>query len=276
MDRIQQMQIFQRVAELGSFVRTAEQLGLPKTSVSEAIQQLETQLNVRLLNRTTRRVELTQDGQNYYQRCVELLADFDELQQLFQQQPEQLKGVLRIDMPTGLAREAVIPALPGFLAQHPQLHIQLSSSSLIARPLSQFRQVNCVSPSYLDKFGLPETLDDLSSHNLVFYSQQLAGKPDGFEYQQDGKTKFWPMSGAVTVNNAEAYTAACLAGLGIIQVPEVGVRQLVQQGRLVKVLPQYQPAAMPVSVLYAHRRQLSRRLKVFIDWLQAVVNSDYN
>lgn len=84
------------------------------------------------------------------------------------------------------------------------------------------------------------------------------------------------MSGAVTVNNAEAYTAACLAGLGIIQVPEVGVRQLVQQGRLVKVLPQYQPAAMPVSVLYAHRRQLSRRLKVFIDWLQAVVNSDYN
>ncbi len=276
MDRIQQMQIFQRVAELGSFVRTAEQLGLPKTSVSEAIQQLETQLNVRLLNRTTRRVELTQDGQNYYQRCVELLADFDELHQLFQQQPEQLKGVLRIDMPTGLAREAVIPALPGFLAQHPQLHIQLSSSSLIARPLSQFRQVNCVSPSYLDKFGLPETLDDLSSHNLVFYSQQLAGKPDGFEYQQDGKTKFWPMSGAVTVNNAEAYTAACLAGLGIIQVPEVGVRQLVQQGRLVKVLPQYQPAAMPVSVLYAHRRQLSRRLKVFIDWLQAVVNSDYN
>ncbi len=171
MDRIQQMQIFQRVAELGSFVRTAEQLGLPKTSVSEAIQQLETQLNVRLLNRTTRRVELTQDGQNYYQRCVELLADFDELHQLFQQQPEQLKGVLRIDMPTGLAREAVIPALPGFLAQHPQLHIQLSSSSLIARPLSQFRQVNCVSPSYLDKFGLPETLDDLSSHNLVFYSQ---------------------------------------------------------------------------------------------------------
>lgn len=299
MDRIQQMQIFQRVAELGSFVRTAEQLGLPKTSVSDAVQQLETQLNVRLLNRTTRRVELTQDGQNYYQRCVELLADFDELQQLFQQQPEQLKGVLRIDMPTGLAREAVIPALPGFLAQHPQFHIQLSStdrrvdliaegfdavirvgqlssSSLIARPLSQFRQVNCVSPSYLDKFGLPETLDDLSSHNLVFYSQQLAGKPDGFEYQQDGKTKFWPMSGAVTVNNAEAYTAACLAGLGIIQVPEVGVRQLVQQGRLVKVLPQYQPAAMPVSVLYAHRRQLSRRLKVFIDWLQAVVNSDYN
>jgi DNA-binding transcriptional LysR family regulator len=299
MDRIQQMQIFQRVAELGSFIRTAEQLGLPKTSVSEAVQQLEAQLNIRLLNRTTRKVELTQDGVSYYQRCVELLADFDELQQLFLQQPEQLKGVLRIDMPTGLAREAVIPALPGFLALHPQLHIQLSStdrrvdliaegfdavirvgqlssSSLIARPLSQLKLVNCVSPSYLEKFGVPTKLEDLQNHHLVFYSQQLSGKPDGFEYLQEGKTKFWPMQGAITVNNAEAYTAACLAGLGIIQVPEVGVRQLVQQGRLVTVLPEYQPAAMPVSVLYAHRRQLSRRLKVFIDWLQELVNSGYN
>lgn len=299
MDRIQQMQVFQRVAELGSFVRSAEQLGLPKTCVSEAVQQLEARLNVRLLNRTTRRVELTQDGQNYYQRCVELLADFDELQQLFQQQPQQLSGVLRIDMPVNLSRELVIPALPDFLAQHPQLQIQLSStdrrvdliaegfdavvrvgqltsSSLIARPLSQLTLVNCVSPAYLAKFGSPKTLDDLKGHSLVFYSQQLAGKPDGFEYLQDGKTKFWPMTGAVTVNNAEAYTAACLAGLGIIQVPDVGVRNLVQQGRLVKVLPQYQPAAMPVSVLYAHRRQLSRRLKVFIDWLQELVNSGYN
>jgi len=299
MDRIQQMQIFQRVAQLGSFIRTAEQLGLPKTSVSEAVQQLETQLNVRLLNRTTRRVELTQDGNNYYQRCVELLADFDDLQQLFQQQPEQLKGVLRIDMPTNLAREAVIPALPEFLAQHPQLHIQLSStdrrvdliaegfdavirigqltsSSLIARPLALLPQVNCVSPAYLQKFGMPETLDDLNSHNLVFYSQQLAGKPDGFEYRQDGKIRFLPMSGAITVNNAEAYTAACLAGLGIIQLPEVAVRQLVLQGKLVQVLPEYQAAAMPISVLYAHRRQLSRRLKVFIDWLQGLINSGYN
>ncbi|MDF3125070.1 LysR family transcriptional regulator [Rheinheimera sp. 1928-s] len=299
MDRIQQMQIFQRVAELGSFIRSAEQLGLPKTSVSEAVQQLETQLNVRLLNRTTRRVELTQDGMSYYQRCVELLADFDDLQQLFQQQPEQLKGVLRIDMPTNLAKEAVIPALPQFLAQHPQLHIQLSStdrrvdliaegfdavirigqlssSSLIARPLAVLAQVNCVSPAYLEKFGLPETLDDLNSHNLVFYSQQLAGKPDGFEYIQDGKTRFWPMSGAITVNNAEAYTAACLAGLGIVQLPEVAVRHLIKQGKLVQVLPEYQPAAMPISVLYAHRRQLSRRLKVFIDWLQGLINSGYN
>ncbi|MBU1620404.1 MAG: LysR family transcriptional regulator [Gammaproteobacteria bacterium] len=299
MDRIQQMQIFQRVAQLGSFIRTAEQLGLPKTSVSEAVQQLETQLNVRLLNRTTRRVELTQDGMACYQRCVELLADFDDLQQLFQQQPELLKGVLRIDMPTNLAREAVIPALPQFLAQHPQLHIQListdrkvdliaegfdavirigqlNSSSLIARPLALLPQVNCVSPAYLQKFGKPETLDDLNSHNLVFYSQQLAGKPDGFEYRQDGKTRFWPMSGAITVNNAEAYTAACLAGLGIIQLPEVAVRQLVLQGKLVQVLPEYQPAAMPISVLYAHRRQLSRRLKVFIDWLQGLINSGYN
>jgi DNA-binding transcriptional LysR family regulator len=153
---------------------------------------------------------------------------------------------------------------------------QLSSSSLIARPLSQLKLLNCVSPAYLDKYGVPATLDDLNSHSLVFYSQQLSGKPDGFEYLQDGKTKFWPMKGAITVNNAEAYTAACLAGLGIIQVPEVGVRQLVQQGRLVTLLPDYQPAAIPVSVLYAHRRQLSRRLKVFIDWLQGLVNSGYN
>lgn len=290
MDRILQMQIFQRVAELGSFSLAAEQLGLPKTSVSEAVQQLEQSLGSRLLHRTTRRVELSHEGQLYLRRCSELVAEFDELQHLFKADDQQLSGVLRIDMPTGLAKNLVLPRLPDFLQQHPQLHLQLSStdrrvdliaegfdaivrvgelkdSSLIARPLGQMPQINCVSPAYIQRFGKPERLDDLSQHQLVNYSQQLSGQAAEFEYLQGSGVQRIRMQSQITVNNAEAYSAACLAGLGIIQVPESGARAHLQSGAMVQVLTDFNAPAMPVNLLYAHRKLVSRNLRVFSDWL---------
>ena len=294
MNDLEAMRIFARVAELGSFTRAAEDLGLPKASVSTAVQRLETRLGTRLLHRTTRRVEMTQDGQVFYGRGRELLADMDELQSMFRRSAESLRGRLRVDMPTGTARNFIIPRLPEFLDAHPHLEIELSStdrrvdpvregfdcvlrvgalgdSSLIARPLGAHRIVNCASPDYLQRHGVPQTLDDLAGHRLIHYVTTFGAKPDGFEYFDGERYRILPMSGTLTVNNAESYEAACLAGLGIIQAPFLGMRPLLEQGRLVEVLAQWPAEPMPVSLLYAQRRNLPRRVQVFMNWVAEVL-----
>lgn len=282
--------IFLRVAELGGFTRAADSLGLPKASVSNAVQRLEASLGTRLLHRTTRKVQLTQDGQLFYDRSRDLLAELDELESLFQHEGPRIGGRLRVDMPNGLARNLVVPRLPEFLAAYPRLEIELSSTDrrvdlieegfdcvvrvgslhdarLVARPLGRLRLVNCASPDYLARFGTPRRLDDLAGHRLVHYVQALGSRPGGWEYVEDGEEREIPLGGVVTVNNADAYQAACLAGLGIIQTPEIGVRELLAAGRLVEVLPRYQAAPMPVTLLYAERRHLSKRVRLFMDWL---------
>ncbi len=239
MNRLDAMQTFVRVAELGSFTRAAEGLDLPKASVSTAVQQLEAALGTRLLHRTTRRVELTQDGRAFYERAKDLLDDMDELQALFQRGAQALRGRLRVDMPSGVARNFILPRLPQFLEAHPQLELELSStdrrvdlvregfdcvlrvgtlgdSSLIARPLGAFRIANVASPAYLRRHGVPQTLEDLAGHRLIHYVPTLGARPDGFEVREGQGHRSLPMAGALTVNNAEAYQGACLAGLGII------------------------------------------------------------
>lgn len=294
MNPLETMQTFLRVAELSSFTRAAADRDLPKASVSAAVRDLETALGTRLLHRTTRKVELTQDGRAFYERCRDLVADLDELQSMFQKNAGSLRGRLRVDMPTGTARNLVVPQLPEFLAKHPQLELELSStdrrvdvvregfdcvlrvgalsdSSLIARPLGFFRVINCASPAYLERFGEPRTLDDLAGHRLIHYVPTLGGRPDCFEYH-DGETyRELPLPGALTVNNAEAYEAACLAGLGLIQVPAVGTQHHLKSGALVEVLPQLRAAPMPVSLVYANRRNLPQRVQAFMEWIAQVL-----
>ncbi|MDY0745618.1 LysR family transcriptional regulator [Paucibacter sp. R3-3] len=291
MSLITQIQTFHRVAELASFTQAATSLGLPKAAASTAVQALEAHLGTRLLHRTTRKVQLTQDGQAFYERSKDLLDDIDELTTMFQQQGG-LAGRVRVDMTTGLARNAVLPRLPELLAEHPLLELEVSSTerrvdlvregfdcvvragpvgdaSLIARPLAQMRMANCASPAYLKRHGVPKALGDLSSHLLVHYAGTLGARPVGFE-REDGPAI--AMTGAVTVNNADAYQAACLAGLGLIQVPVAGVAELLAQGQLVEVLPQHPAPAMPLNLVYANRRNLSRRVRVVMDWLAAVIS----
>lgn len=283
------IQVFLRVAELGSFTRAADSLGLPKASVSTAVQRLEATLGTRLLHRTTRRVRLTQDGAVFYERGKQVLEEMDELQALFSEEAG-IAGRLRVDMPSGLARNIVIPRLPEFLERHPGLELELSStdrrvdlvqegfdcvlrvgalpdSSVIARGLGRFRIVNCASPAYLARFGTPQALEELARHRLVHYVQALGSRPDGWEYVDGDGVREFAVGGVVTVNNADAYQAACLAGLGMIQVPEVGVRQLLAAGALVEVLPQYQAEPMPVSLLYANRRHVPKRVQLFMNWM---------
>ncbi|QPF72399.1 LysR family transcriptional regulator [Roseateles sp. DAIF2] len=289
------MRVFVRVAELASFTQAAEGLGLPKASVSGAVQRLEAQLGTRLLHRTTRRVQLTQDGQAFYERCKDLLADLEELQQLFLPTPAALTGRLRVDLPVGAARLLVLPRLPEFMAAHPKLEIELSctdrrvdlvregfdcvlrvgqlgDSSLVARPLGRLRQLNLASAAYLRAHGVPRSLEDLAGHRLIHYAAVLGARSPGFEYLDEaGRPQSLPMAGSLTVNNSEAYEAACLAGAGLAQVPVPGLSPLVEQGLLVEVLPQYQAPPMPVSLVYAHRRQLPQRVQVFMNWLTEVL-----
>jgi DNA-binding transcriptional LysR family regulator len=297
MDRLNAMLAFVRVAELASFTRAAESLGQPKASISLQVQQLENQLGARLLHRTTRRVQLTQDGQACYERCKDLLADADEIAAMFQLDAGQLRGRLRVDMGQALARDLVLPHLPAFLAEHPHLELELSctdhkvdliregfdcvvrigslvDAALIARPLGLMEQINCASPDYLERFGTPRSLAELAAHRLVHYVPTLGMKPIGWEFVEQGETRFLEMPGALTVNSTDAYTQACLAGLGIIQVPLAGIRGHLAAGRLVEILPEYRAAPMPVSLLYPHRRNLSKRVQVFMDWLSRLVR-DY-
>jgi DNA-binding transcriptional LysR family regulator len=297
MNLLEHMRIFSRVAELTSFTQAADHLGLPRATVSTAVQQLENLLGARLLHRTTRRVLLTQDGQAFYERCNDALADMDELQTMFQQKnANALKGRVRIDMSTIMARNAVLPRLPELLQAHPLLEVELSSTErrvdliregfdcvlragraepgLIAKPLCNLRMVNAASPAYVARFGRPQTLADLAQHRLVHYVAVLGAKSGGFEYLQGEVDKSLAMPGPLSVNNAEAYQAAAVAGLGLIQAPYVGLRDLLASGQLLTLLPAFEARPMPLSLVYASRRNQSTRVRVVMDWLSAVV-TDY-
>jgi DNA-binding transcriptional LysR family regulator len=293
-NKLDLLRTFVRVAEVGSFTQAASDLGLQKASVSEHVRSLEELLGTRLLHRTTRKVQATHDGAALLERSKDLLADMDDLEGMFRQVGADLNGRLRVDMPTSIARSIVMPRLGEFLAQYPNIHIEVSSTdrivdviregfdcvlrvgsnidgALIARRIGSLDMVNCASTSYLEKYGVPQTLEDLSSHYLVHYSPVLGVRSSGFEYAVDGRNMSLPMQGFVTVNNVDAYEAAYLGGLGIAQVPCAGLQDHLETGRLALVLPQYVPTPMPFSLLYAHRRHLPNRVRVYMEWLTKVL-----
>lgn len=294
MNQLDAMQIFIRVAERASFTRAADSLGIPKASASTAVQKLEASLGARLLHRTTRKVQLTQDGQAFYERCKDLLTDIDELQSMFQHGEQSLRGRLRVDMSSGIARHFVVPRLPEFMQAHPLVELELSStdrlvdvvregfdcvlrvgtladSNLIARPLGSFRVINCASPDYLKRHGTPVTMEDLSRHQLIHYMSTLGARSPGWEYPLGNGYASLPMAGAITVNGSDAYTEACVAGLGLIQAPAAGLQPLLAAGKLVEVMPDCRAEPMPVSLIYANRRNLPRRVQVFMTWLALVL-----
>jgi DNA-binding transcriptional LysR family regulator len=296
MDNTEAIKRFVRVAELGSFTKAADALGLPKASVSLAVQQLENKLGTQLLHRTTRKVQLTPDGQVFYERGKEVLAEMDELDSLFQADDASISGLIRVDMSYPTARNIVIPRLPEFLARYPNLQVDLSStdrrvdliaegfdcvvrvgsltdSGLIVRHLGELEQANFVSRAYLAQYGEPKNMDDLSMHWLIHYHINTAAKFDTFEYWDGHTCQRIPMQSRISVNNVDAYRAACLAGLGIIQAPKTWGVKLVAEGELVEILPEYRAPKMPVSILYPHRRNLSKRVRIFMDWLSDIVKS---
>ncbi|AVJ35223.1 LysR family transcriptional regulator [Stenotrophomonas sp. MYb57] len=296
MDRFDQYRVFAQVAEMGSFIKAAHALEVPRASVSAAIQQLETQLSVRLLHRTTRQVRLTPDGEQLLDRVRPLLAEVEEINQLFQASQRQVSGRLIIDAPSRIARRVIAPALPGLLRRHPRLQLILGStdraidlvqegvdcairigalhdSSLVVRPLGNIALINCASPAYLSEHGEPQQLAELpDGHWTVGYASPKSGRELPWEYlSSNGSEQLLDVPSRVIVNNAESYIACCLAGLGLIQIPRFDVQHLLDSGQLVEVMPTCRAAPMPVSLLYPHRRQRSRRLATFHEWFEAVM-----
>ena len=296
MNKLELLRTFVRVTELSSFTQAGESLGLPRSTVSEHVQALEELLGTRLLQRTTRKVQATQDGRVLYERSKDLLAHMEELEGLFRQDEAQLSGRIRVDMPNVMARELILPRLPAFMDAHPLIDLEISSSdrqvdliaegfdcvlrvgaqpdqTVVARKICSMPMVNCVSPAYLQRYGTPMTLADLAQHQLVHYVRPLGSRSAGFEYQQGNKVHRVPMAGRVTVNSTDAYQAACLGGFGITQVPLLGIRELLARGELVSVLPEYPAPALDVSMLYAGQRHLPQRVRVFMEWLAVTLQA---
>ncbi|HEX7867281.1 MAG TPA: LysR family transcriptional regulator [Variovorax sp.] len=294
MDRIDLLQVFVRVAETGSFTRAADRLGLPRATVSTAVQQLETRLGSRLLHRTTRRVGLTPDGEVMLERARALVADMEDMEQQFLPAHGQVSGRLKVDVPSRIARRLIAPALPDFFERHPAIELELgssdravdlvlegvdcalrvgpmASSSLVARPLGQFTLINCASPAYLARHGTPRTPADLPQHIAVNYASPTSGRAAPWEWQRDGETATLRMRSKVAANNAETYIACALAGLGLIQIPAYDVREHLAAGELVEVLPDARAEPLPVQLVYPHRRNLSRRMQAFAGWLETVL-----
>ena len=293
---IDTLRMFVKVAELASFTRAAEHLGLSKARVSTAVQALEGDLGSRLLQRSTRAVRLTPDGEELLSRARQLVRDADELASLFQA-PSSLRGRVRVDMPQSLARTLFIPRLPELLAAHPRLELQLSTtdrrvdvvregfdcvlrvgklaeSRLVARRLGELAMMNCASPAYLKKYGTPRTLDELDRHLVVHYSTRFGTDAPGFEYRDGNVYRERAMRSLITVNSTDSYRAACVAGLGIVQSPRMGLLPSVATGELVEILPQYSCQPLPISLVHAHGRNVPRHVRVVMSWIAALLKAD--
>lgn len=294
MDRIDLFRVFVRVVECANFTRAAGLLGMPRSSVSAAVIELESRVGARLLHRTTRKVSPTHDGAAFYQRCLRVIADVEETETLFRQGNAKPSGKLRVDLPSRIGRLIVAPALPAFLDAYPEIEIDLgvtdravdliedsvdcvlrvgplSDSGLIARPLGVLPLINVASPIYLSRHGIPQTPGDLSRHLAVNYASPSTGRVAPWEWLEEGVPNSLPMRGRVTANNAEAYIACCLAGLGLIQIPAYDVWPHLAAGELIELMPQHRAEPLPMTILYPHRQHLSRRVQIFADWLEALL-----
>lgn len=288
MDRLDVLKVFARVVERHSFVRAAEDLGLPPSTVTDAVKQLETHLGVRLLQRTTRHVQVNPDGEAYYRHALSILAEIEDAESAFRGRLP--RGALHVGVSGIQARRLIVPSLPRFFAAYPDIVLTLheedryvdlvregidcvlragvpKDSDLAVHPVASMAEVTVASPDYLVRFGVPTAWNALDGHRMVGFRSSATGGILPLEFTVDGtiQTVMLPLSLAVT--GSETYQVAALQGLGLIQVPRYGVDRLLVEGRLVEVLPQTPPSPTPMNILYPRTRLLSPRVRVFIDWV---------
>lgn len=289
------IRIFVKVAELANFTRAAEQLGMPKSRVSLGIKALETEVGAQLLQRTTRAVRLSPDGEQFLARAKRLVDEADEMSAMFQA-TSSLRGRVRIDLPIAFARDLLIPRLAEFHALHPHLELVVSAtdrrveviregfdcvlrvgtladSGLVVRRLGALAMGNYASPAYLRRFGVPRSLADLDRHQIVHYSLTLGGEEPTFEYRAGGRWVERPMRAVVTVNNTDAYWCACVAGLGIIQAPRAGMEDSRKRADVVEVLPEFTCEPLAVSLVHGHGRSVPKRVRAVMTFIADAMES---
>ena len=286
------MDIFVHVVESGSFIRAAEQLQMHRPGVSKAVQQLEEELGVKLLHRTTRRLSLTSEGEAFYLRAKALLGEMAELMAAYSS-TQSVSGSLRIDFPLTLAHSLLIPALDEFKDRYPDIEIILTSSdrridliaegidcvvrlgeledsSFIARRIGEVAMVTCAAPSYIAKYGAPQTLEDLAQHKAVNFFSDRSREVMTWKFIVNGEIIAKRVDSALRVDNSDIFLTSGLAGLGLIQGIDSALRPHIESGALVPVLPDYACAPKAVSVLYPDKRNLAPRVRVFIDWFSEI------
>lgn len=290
MDRLQAMQVFVRVVDSNSFTKAADTLNLPRPSVTNIIQNLERFLKTRLLQRTTRRLRLTSAGVTYYEACVQILAQIDEIEAPFVEGGMSPRGKLRIDTSGPIAKMVIIPALDDFHSKFPDIQLSLGisdkrldlveegidcairigvlpDSSLIARSVGVMHSLTAASPGYIQRYGIPDQLADLSSHVAARYVSGRTGRPVEVHFVIDGERVDVEMPQVMSVNDAEALLAVGLRGLGLIQVARMLAIPHIESGELVELLPEWRPTRMPISIVYPQSRQQSSALRAFIEWM---------
>ncbi len=288
MDRIDAMRLFARVVERRSFTLAAQDLAVPRSTATEVVKQLEARLGVRLLQRTTRHVAPTLDGDAYYRHCLKVVAEIEEGEAAFS--GAKPSGVLHVDVHGTLARHFMLPGLPRFLERYPDLQLfigegdrlvdlvkegvdcvlrvgELPNSGMVARRVAVLEEGTFASPAYLERYGEALSLDDLEKHRMVGFVSSATGQVLPLEFTVGGKVHHLTPRVALSVTAAETMVSAARLGLGLIQVPSYHVAGDLAAGKLVEVLKDYRPSPTPVSLLYPQARQLSPRVRVFIDWL---------
>jgi DNA-binding transcriptional LysR family regulator len=290
MDRLQSLQLFTRIVETGSFGKAADLLDIPRPTATYAIKQLEARLGTQLLERTTRRVRPTLDGQAFYERCVHILGELDDAESSLKHVAAHPRGLLRVDMHGTHATRIVLPNLHTFHERYPGIELSISSgdrlvdligegvdcviragtprnSTLVARPLADMPQIICASPDYLARKGTPRHPDELSDHQCVKFFSSSGAIDYPFELIVDGRVREIRMDGWIAVNDAENYVISALNGGGLIQLPRFHIENELREGRLVEVLPKWASPKLPIAAMYPYRRHLSPRMRVFVDWL---------
>ncbi|OUY05770.1 LysR family transcriptional regulator [Acinetobacter populi] len=290
MDKFETLQLFTRIVELGSFSRAADQLGIPRATASNAIKQLEKNLQSRLLERTTRYVRTSQDGQAFYERCTQILSELEDAESSLKNVITRPYGRLRVDLSGAQATRIVLPHIDDFHRSYPEIELVISSgdrlvdlvregidcviraghledSSLVAKHLVDVPQVICASPDYLEQYGIPQHPKELNQHYCVNFFSVTGGRYYPIELQENGKIQDYFLKSWIAVNDAENYVLCALRNMGLIQVPRYHVLDQLKNGQLIEVLLSWKSPDMSISVLYPQHRQLSPRVSVFVEWL---------
>lgn len=295
MDRFDAMRAFVRVVEAGSFTRAAETLNMSRTSVTQLVQQLEAHLRVKLLNRTTRQVNVTEDGAVYYERVARLLAELEDVEIGLPGNAATPRGQLRVDVPSPFANMVLVPALPAFHAQYPEIQFEMGASdrkvdligenvdcvvrggeivdgSLVARRVGELRLGVYAAPAYLARAGTPAHPAELidSHHRIVRFRWSRSG---GFPYAMHRGEETATVGGThiLSIDDGNAYLTAGLAGLGVLWLPDYMARDHVLAGRLTPLFTDWRIDPMPLHIAYPPNRHMSRKLRVFIDWVTALM-----
>lgn len=285
------MELFVRIVERASFSAAASDLGVSRPVATATIKDLERRLGTRLLQRTTRHVQPTVEGEIYYRRCMAILADIEDADR---SASGAVTGLLRVDVAGNLARTMLLPELPAFLVQHPALTVhlreseryvdlvregvdcvvrsgKLSDSDMIARPIGSMREITCASPDYLARHGTPLSPDTLDGHIMIGFVSSRTDRVMPLEFMVEGKTVEVTLPSRVLVSGADMNAGAARLGLGLAQAPLGRFKEDLSSGALVEVLGEFAPPPIPISVLYPSSRHLSQRVRVFVDWLMATL-----